>query len=175
MEELSNIDAGKVYRLGNLNLVVHPDFQIAKGSDGTEVFLGLKDDGTEVAVKRMLKSNYQDLKREEGFLRLPQLDSPCIVRYVDFAEDEHFGYLVLQLCEYTLDEYIKDHLPEDKTPVLKKIVHEVLCSLSVLHSLNTKILHRDIKPQNVLIGKTRPCSNSTRMWAKEILFRCFIY
>eukprot|EP00063_Salmo_salar_P062886 XP_014037721.1 PREDICTED: uncharacterized protein LOC106591064 isoform X1 [Salmo salar] len=151
---LSNIDAGKIYRLGNLNLVVHPDFQIAKGSDGTEVFLGLKDDGTEVAVKRMLKSNYQDLKREEGFLRLPQLDSPCIVRYVDFAEDEHFGYLVLQLCEYTLDEYIKDHLPEDKTPVLKKIVHEVLCSLSVLHSLNTKILHRDIKPQNVLIDVT---------------------
>ncbi|KAM9422215.1 uncharacterized protein ACWYII_020051 isoform 2-T3 [Salvelinus alpinus] len=154
LEELSNIDPGKVYRLGILNLVVHPDFQIAKGSDGTEVFLGLKDDGTEVAVKRMLKSNYQALKREEGFLRLPQLDSPCIVRYVDFAEDEHFGYLVLQLCEYTLDEYIKDHLPGDKTSVLKKIVHDVLSSLSVLHSLNTKILHRDIKPQNVLIDVT---------------------
>ncbi|KAL1007665.1 hypothetical protein UPYG_G00089870 [Umbra pygmaea] len=154
LEKLSKIEPCEVYRLGTLNLVVNSNFQIAKGSDGTEVFLGLKDDGTEVAVKRMLKSNYQDLKNEEEFLRLPQLDSPWIVRYVDFAEDEHFGYLVLQLCEYTLDEYIQDHLPEDKAPVLKKIVHEVLCSLSVLHSHNTKILHRDIKPQNVLIDVT---------------------
>nr|XP_024000316.1 uncharacterized protein LOC112078255 [Salvelinus alpinus] len=149
LEELSNIDPDKVYTLGNLNLVVHPDFQIAKGSDGTEVFLGLKDDGTEVAVKRMLKSNYQALKREEGFLRLPQLDSPCIVRYVDFAEDEHFGYLVLQLCLNTpLMNTIQDHYHEDKTSVLKKIVHEVLCSLSVLHSLNTKILHRISNPRS---------------------------
>ncbi|KAM9500545.1 uncharacterized protein Hap1MRO34_003968 isoform 2-T3 [Clarias gariepinus] len=109
----------------------------------------------------MLKSNYQDLKNEEEFLRLPQLDSPCIVRYVDFAEDDKFGYLVLQLCEYTLEEYIQDHLPEDSSQrqqVLKKIVKEVLCSLKVLHSQDTKVLHRDIKPQNVLIditGKAR--------------------
>ncbi|KAK2914373.1 hypothetical protein QQF64_029567 [Cirrhinus molitorella] len=84
-----------------------------------------------------------------------KLDNPAIVRYVDLAEDAHFGYLALQLCEYTLDKYIQDHLPDDsaeRSSVLKKLVKEVLCSLQVLHDQKTKVLHRDIKPQNVLIG-----------------------
>ncbi len=51
LEKLANIDASSTYRLPGLTLVIDPEFLIANGSDGTQVYLGLKDDGTEVAVK----------------------------------------------------------------------------------------------------------------------------
>ena len=152
LEKLAH--AEKVVRVGMYEFVTDVEFRIAKGSDGIELFLGLRTpDGFEVAVKRMSKASYeavQKLQNEQNLLNLPELENDLIVRYLGFDEDENFGYLILQLCEFTLEEHIKDASdPEQR----KQLAEQVLSGLKILHSQNPPILHRDIKPQNVLIGK----------------------
>lgn len=145
----------EVRRVDSLMYVNKADFLIAKEKDGTKVFLGLRNDGTEVAIKKISKCNYQVLKNEKGFLRLPELDHPSILRYVDAAEDEKFGYLALQLCEYTLKEYvINTKANNDSGLLVKRLVYDILRGLMVLHHNHPPILHGDLKEQNIFIGRT---------------------
>jgi serine/threonine-protein kinase/endoribonuclease IRE1 len=124
---------------------------LGKGSMGTSVYAGIMEDGTEVAVKRIIKQEFDDTAKNELEIlsRIDASKSPFIVSYRKCLNDATFVYIVLDLCEETLKEhvctqsleYLQDHGP--------RMIKEILRGIEFLHS--RKILHRDLKPSNVLV------------------------
>lgn len=131
----------------------HHKKRIGEGSFGL-VFPGLNEkDGREVAIKRLQKARLEQgvtvLEREIECLQKLS-DCSFVLNYISCASDEHFQYLVVELMEGSLCDY----LPTDKVcEQASAICLNIGSGLEFLH--NSDVLHRDLKPQNVLY-KTHP-------------------
>lgn len=77
------------------------------------------------------------------------LSHPNIVKVLDVDEDERHYYLVMEYIEGpTLHEYIQQHgplSPEEAVFFTKQILR------GIEHAHSYRIVHRDIKPQNILM------------------------
>ena len=133
------------------SFVAEEPFSLGAGSFGTCVYVGLMEDGSEVAVKRMLiQACKSTAENEKKILTLVDAKkSPFVVSYRHFFKDSTFMYLVLDLCEETMYDYVHSCSLEYLQKHGKIMIKEILTGLMFLHS--QRILHRDLKPQNILV------------------------
>ncbi|MCR4399997.1 MAG: protein kinase, partial [Syntrophomonadaceae bacterium] len=106
-----------------------------------------------VAVK-ILKEEYA---RDEGFVRkfrseaqaAAQVSHPNIVNVFDVGEDDGRYFIVMEYVQgTTLKEYIASHAPLEPAEAVR-IASEICDALEQAHAKG--IIHRDIKPQNILV------------------------
>lgn len=109
----------------------------------------------QVAIKLMHRDIARHGDQLERFRRearaVAQLNHPHIVQVIDFGEDDSTPYIVL---EYVDGETLKDRIRRmGRLPVSEAIAYaiEIGRALQAAHERN--IVHRDVKPQNVLIDE----------------------
>eukprot|EP01130_Rhizamoeba_saxonica_P013792 TRINITY_DN5923_c0_g1_i1.p1 TRINITY_DN5923_c0_g1~~TRINITY_DN5923_c0_g1_i1.p1 ORF type:complete len:514 (-),score=88.13 TRINITY_DN5923_c0_g1_i1:795-2147(-) len=127
---------------------------IGLGSCGTVVYKGKYEGVLDCAIKVLVKAHWNSYDTEINNLihlcfhheNLPK----SIVRYFGKEEDEIQGYIALELCKYTLQEYLIINEDLDSAKTLKGM-HQIAKAMRFLHQEN--IVHNDINPHNVLISK----------------------
>ena len=177
-------DPSKVTRIGIYRVCFDKKFKIGDGCQGTKVYVGLSDDGYEVAIKRLklekcgkMGENAKKILNSEAVK-----NEKYIVNYRFHKEvDSKTTYLVFDLHEENLEDYVKnkertiDKLIEEAPHIIRQILYGV----RALHCEEPVILHRDLKPQNILVnveGKMLLCDfgiskilprPKTTLWSEE--------
>lgn len=132
------------------------------GSHGTVVYEGKMMPGErKVAVKRLLRQFFESARKEISFLVELDEASPHVVRYFAMEEDSEFIYLALELCSGSLAERVTERSPPVPSSAYtggpppahtSRALRQLLQGLADLHRV--AIVHRDVKPQNILITRS---------------------
>lgn len=132
--------------------------RLGQGSSGTTYAAEVLATGQTIALKELSLKGLQDWKKIELFEReariLKTLNHPAIPQYIDYFQvdtaDNRWFYLAQDLAEGTsLADWVKVGGRVDEAEA-RRIATEVLQVLVYLHGLNPPVIHRDIKPQNII-------------------------
>lgn len=135
--------------------------EIGRGAGGPVYLVRNKENNKFAALKRLEINENKKTKTKDAVCReasiLSKLKHPHIVAYHDsfFDEDQRYLCIVQDYCDGgTLDDRIRqaekknEHFPENQ--IMQWFI-QIVMAVQYMHS--NKVLHRDIKPQNVFMTK----------------------
>jgi serine/threonine protein kinase len=129
---------------------------IGQGSYGM-VYKGQNKHSKEVvAVKRLKISTSQGgvpatAIREIALLK--ELNHRNIIRLNDVLHSQNCVTMILEFCDWDLDRYIKSERERLSRSEIISFIHQLLLALDYVHA--NHIIHRDVKPQNVLVNRRK--------------------
>ncbi|XP_045030887.1 uncharacterized protein LOC116919760 isoform X3 [Daphnia magna] len=136
----------------SVSFQVNTNKLLGSGTFG-QVFEGTFNDNP-VAVKQMPTTTAEIIQRE---MRTHiELNHVNVVKLFDVADsaDNRFTYLVLELCAGTLTDYCEKKYSGPKLPPDELVLYQIANGLHYIHSRD--LVHRDIKPDNILISMKTP-------------------
>jgi eukaryotic-like serine/threonine-protein kinase len=109
----------------------------------------------QVAIKLMHREIASDSDQLERFRRearaVAQLNHPHVVGVIDAGEDDRTPYIVF---EYVEGETLKDRIRRyGRLPVGEAVAYAIEIARALGAAHDHQIVHRDVKPQNVLIDE----------------------
>ncbi len=113
-----------------------------------------------VAIKQRIPQNPADKREEELFLResqfLVKLKHPGIPEIYDFFIDTGFQFIVMQFIEgNSLENILKDRGLVFSEQEILPLMTQLAQILEYLQSRPVPLIHRDIKPDNLIIDKNK--------------------
>ncbi len=130
------------------------DACLGRGSMGAVFKARKTDDGTTIAIKVLDPDLHSDKRGIQRFLReanaLRELDHPFIVKIFDVANVDGFHYYAM---EYVNGRSLLDVIEKDYASITGEMVAGIIfkVSLSLEAMWNAGLIHRDIKPNNILL------------------------
>ena len=128
--------------------------KVGEGTYGVVYKCKVKDTNDFVALKKIRLENEDEgipstSIREISILK--QLRHPNIVYLIDLIHGEKKLYLVFEFMDHDLKKFLDINNGPLTPELVKSYLFQILIAVNFCHS--KRILHRDLKPQNLLIDK----------------------
>ncbi|TPX33827.1 hypothetical protein SmJEL517_g03328 [Synchytrium microbalum] len=128
--------------------------KLGEGTYGIVYKAQNKDLGEIVALKRIRLDNEEEgvpctAIREISLLK--ELKHPNIVRLYDVIHTEKKLTLVFEYLDSDLKKFLDTYAGDIDVPTIKLLMYQLLKGIEYCHA--NRVLHRDLKPQNLLINK----------------------
>lgn len=145
------VQAGKYRVINQLGVGGQGSAYLAKDNINDQIVV-LKEFILPVHVDVNVRKNALESFENEARI-LKQMDSPNVVKLIDFFVEDHRAYLVLEHIDgMSLRELVEKNGAMKESQV-KELALQMCLILSYLHSLSPPVVHRDFTPDNLILQR----------------------